>query len=233
MERKLKIILCTLLIILIALIAFAGVYVKDGVIFKSKLPDYSLSPEFGEKRITSFKISDAEEEVIYDKDGNIVETIPEGANEEDYTKKNEKVNKEDAYTVENYKTVKKVMEGRLENQGVEDYKVRVDENTGKVALELPDNLNTETLLQYMLLKGDFSIKDSEKGDVLIDKTQVKTAKAVYTNTQSGGVVVVLSIKFNKEGKEKLAEISRIYLKSEDTIEVEENTAEDQNVDDNA
>lgn len=227
MERKLKIILCTLVIVLITLIAFAGVYVKDVVIFKSKLPEYSLAPEFGEKRITSLKISEEENEIIYDKDGKIVDAIPEGANEEDYEKKKEKVNKEDAYKAENYKIVKKVIEGRLENQGVEDYKVRVDENTGKATIELPDDLKTDTLIQYMLLKGDFSIKDSKTGDILMDKTQVESAKAVYTNSQNGGVVVILNIRFNKEGKVKLAEISKEYLKTEDTNKTEENETENE------
>ncbi len=227
MERKLKIILCTLVIVLITLIAFVGVYVKDVVIFKSKLPEYSLAPEFGEKRITSLKISEEENEIIYDKDGKIVDAIPEGANEEDYEKKKEKVNKEDAYKAENYKTVKKVIEGRLENQGVEDYKVRVDENTGKATIELPDDLKTDTLIQYMLLKGDFSIKDSKTGDILMDKTQVESAKAVYTNSQNGGVVVILNIRFNKEGKVKLAEISKEYLKTEDTNKTEENETENE------
>ncbi|MCI8396363.1 MAG: hypothetical protein HFJ52_01360 [Clostridia bacterium] len=227
MERKLKIILCTLVIVLITLIAFVGVYVKDVVIFKSKLPEYSLAPEFGEKRITSLKISEEENEIIYDKDGKIVDAIPEGANEEDYEKKKEKVNKEDAYKAENYKIVKKVIEGRLENQGVEDYKVRVDENTGKATIELPDDLKTDTLIQYMLLKGDFSIKDSKTGDILMDKTQVESAKAVYTNSQNGGVVVILNIRFNKEGKVKLAEISKEYLKTEDTNKTEENETENE------
>ena len=227
MERKLKIILCTLVIVLITLIAFVGVYVKDVVIFKSKLPEYSLAPEFGEKRITSLKISEEENEIIYDKDGKIVDAIPEGANEEDYEKKKEKINKEDAYKAENYKIVKKVIEGRLENQGVEDYKVRVDENTGKATIELPDDLKTDTLIQYMFLKGDFSIKDSKTGDILMDKTQVESAKAVYTNSQNGGVVVILNIRFNKEGKVKLAEISKEYLKTEDTNKTEENETENE------
>lgn len=231
MERKLKIILCTLLIVLIALIGFAGVYVKDVVIFKNKLPNYSLAPEFAEKRITSLKISEEENEIIYDKEGKVVDAIPEGANEADYEKKKEKVNKEDAYKTENYKLVKEVIEGRLENQGVEDYKVRVDENTGKATIELPDDLKTDTLIQYMLLKGDFSIKDSKTGDILMDKAQVKSAKAVYTNSQDGGVLVILSIKFNKEGKAKLEEISKEYLKAEDTNETNTEEAENQEDDD--
>lgn len=231
MERKLKIILCTLLIVLIALIGFAGVYVKDVVIFKNKLPNYSLAPEFAEKRITSLKISEEENEIIYDKEGKVVDAIPEGANEADYEKKKEKVNKEDAYKTENYKLVKEVIEGRLENQGVEDYKVRVDENTGKATIELPDDLKTDTLIQYMLLKGDFSIKDSQTGDILMDKAQVKSAKAVYTNSQDGGVLVILSIKFNKEGKAKLEEISKEYLKAEDTNETNTEEAENQEDDD--
>lgn len=231
MERKLKIILCVLLIVLITIIAFLGVYSKDTVIFKNKLPKYSLASEFEEKRITGFTVSNEEIEVIYDKDGNKLDSIPEGANEEEYTKKNEKVNEEQAFTTQNYKLVKEIFDARLESIDVEDYKVRLDENNGNVTVELPNNSNTDTWIQYLQCKGDFSMTDSKDGTVLIDKSDVKEAKVLYRNEETGGVTVYFDIVFNKEGKQKLLEISKEYMKTEetsDTNEVAENNTVNEN-----
>lgn len=231
MEKKLKIILCILLIILITVIGFVGVYSKDTVVFKEKLPKYALAAEFEEKRIVSFKISDEEKEIIYDKDGNKVDSIPEGANEEEYKKEKEKINKEENLTSENYKKVKEIFTARLEASGVEDYKVRLDETNGNITVELPSSLKTDTWIQYLQCKGDFSMTDSKDGTVLIDKSDVKEAKVLYRNDETGGVMVYFDIVFNKEGKQKLLETSKSYMKIENetnTNETEDNTTEDEN-----
>ena len=55
-------------------------------------------------------------------------------------------------------------------------------------------------------------------EILLNNDDVKDAKVLYNNTQSG-VNVYLEIEFNKQGKEKLQEISRTYNSnavSEDT-----------------
>ena len=213
MERKLKIILSIAVVVLIALISFLGVYVKDTVIFKNKLPDYEASSDIGEKRITSFVFGT--KETIYDKEGNKVDSIPEGANEADYRKETENVNSEESLNSDNYKKVKEIFDGRLKSLNVEDYKVRVDESTGNVTVELEEGLNTDTLIQYLTCTGDFNMKDAENGDILLDKSDVKLAKVLYSNASADGVTVYLDIQFNKEGKEKLAEISRKYVKPEE------------------
>lgn len=225
MEKKLKIILCIAVIILASIIAFAGVYSKDSGIFKSKLPSYVLGSEFGQKRVSQLVVSNDTKEVIYDKDGNIVDAIPDGAKEEDYRKEQEKENKEEAFTIDNYKKVKEIFEGRLKSLGIEDYVIRVDENTGDTVVELEEGLDTDTTLQYLLCTGDFSITDSKDKTVLLDKSDIKEAKVVYARGTSG-VQVYLDIVFDKEGKEKLAEISRTYLKIED-----ENSNNEENTDD--
>lgn len=214
MEKKLKIILAVVVTILMALVSFVGVYTKDGVVFKSKLPDYKISSNFKNKRITSFMPCDDENEVIYDKDGNKVDSIPEGANEEDYRKEKEKVNKEENLTPENYEKVKETFEKRLNSLGVSYYEIRLDKETGLIAVELEDNLETDMLLEELLYKGDFSITDSESGNVLIDKANIKSAEVAYRNTEEG-VTVYLDIKFDKEGAKKLQEISKEYLKPEE------------------
>lgn len=224
MERKLKIILCIAVVILIAVISFVGVYIKDTVLFKNKVPDYNLSSDFGEKRITGFIFNT--KETIYDKDGNKVDSIPEGANEADYRKEKENANSEEVLNTNNYKKVKEIFEGRLKTLNVEDYKIRMDENTGDITVELAENENTDKIIQYLSCTGDFSLKDAENGEVLLDRNNVKVAKVLYSNASSDGVTVYLGIQFDKEGKEKLAEISRKYVKPEETEKEEGENSEE-------
>ncbi len=229
MEKKLKIVLCALIILLIAIIAFIGVYSKDGTTYKNMLPDYLLSSEFTGKRLTYFKINDKTEEKIYDKDGKEVDSIPEGANEADYKKENVKINADDKLNVENYKKVKEIFTGRLETLGVTDFTIRLDEETGEIVAELLDDMNTDELLQYLQCQGDFSMSDSKDGTVLISKEDVKKASVVYGRTETGGIEVYLKIDFTKEGAKKLAEVSRNYLKTEEEHEEsEENKQDDEN-----
>lgn len=228
MERKLKIILCVVIVILIALVSFIGVYTKDTVLFKNNLPDYLLSSDFEGKRITSFVIDDSTEDIIYDKDGKKVDSIPEGANKDDYTQETKKVNSDENRRTENYKKVKEIFDGRLKSLNVSDYKVRLNESTGNVTVELEDNINTDELIQYLLCTGDFSIKDSKEGNVLLDKSDIKDAKVIYSNATSEGVRVYLDIIFNKEGTQKLREVSREYKKTEENNSDEENKEENDN-----
>ncbi len=221
MEKKLKIALCVLIIVLISIIGFVGVYSKGTISYESDMPDYTLASELTGKRITYFTVDTSEEEVIYDQDGNEVDEIPEDANEEDYTTETVKANSDESLTAENYELVKEIFEGRLEDLGVEDYLVRVDKETGDVIVELEDNTITDTMLQYLLAQGDFSMTDSEDGTVLLEKSDVKEASVVYSSSSSGAIVVYLDIKFTSEGTKKLEEVSQNYLEIEDDDEEEE------------
>lgn len=232
MERKLKIILCIAIVALIALISFVGVYVKDTVVFEKKLPNYEYASDFGEKRITSLVFST--NEVIYDKNGNKVDSIPEGAKESDYRKEKENANSEEVLNADNYKKVKEILEGRLKDLNVEDYKIRVDNSTGSVCVEFAETEDTDRYIQALSAKGDFSLTDAETKDVLLDRSNIKEAKVVYSNASTNGVTVYLDIQFDKEGKEKLAEISRTYVEPEKTENEEgENSEEATNVEENS
>ncbi len=205
-----------------------GVYSKKVNSYESVLPDYTLATELSGKRVTHFKINDGTEEKIYDNEGKEVTSIPEGANEEDYRREEIKINPDENLTKENYKKAKEILQGRLKTLGVADYAVRLNEDTGDVIIELPDNIITDTILQYLLCKGDFSMQDSESKAELMKKSDIKSASVVYGNGQTGEVTVYLSIKFNKEGTQKLAEISKEYIKVEEEHEhneVENETTE--------
>lgn len=218
MEKKLKIVLCTLIIILIVIIAFMGVYSKNLNIYKSEIPEYLLASELKGKRMTYFKVNEGTEEKIYDKEGKEVDSIPEGENEADYRKEQVKINSEEALTEENYQKAKEIFDGRLNELGVEDYSVRLNKANGEMVVELDDDKLTDTLLRYLLCKGDFVMKDSADDTVLMERSDIKNASVTYGNTGTGSVTVYLSIKFNKEGAKKLSEVSKNYLKVETTDE---------------
>ncbi len=221
MERRLKIALFVLIILLIAIVSFVGVYSKGLFSYESVLPDYILSAELTGKRISYFTLDDSSEDKIYDEDGNEVEEIPEDATEGNYTISSVKVNPDESLTVENFEKVKKIFEGRLKELGVEYYSVRLDSENGDIVVELEDNIITDTLLQYLLANGDFSMIDSEDETVLLDKSDIKKASVVYGSSDTGAVVVYLDIKFTSEGAKKLEEVSRNYLEIEETEETDE------------
>ena len=114
MEKKLKNSLIILVIILISLISFAGIYSKRVGKYVNILPEYTIGSNLTGKRVLEIKLSDATEKIIKDSDGNVVEEIPEGANEEDYTTAEEPINKEEKLTKQNYNKVKDIISKRLD-----------------------------------------------------------------------------------------------------------------------
>ena len=224
MEKKLKIVLCIVVIILITVVAILGVYTKDSVLFKNHLPEILLSSDFEGKRVSSLVVDDGLKDVIFDSEGKEVKSIPEGANEADYKKEQVKINPDENLKTENYKKVKEILDGRLKSLGVGTYTVRLDENTGNAAIELEENFDTDNILLVLTSKGDFSITDSESGKVLLGREDLKNAKVLYNNANANGVVVYLNFAFNKEGAKKLNEISKEYI----LLEPEEGSEEKEN-----
>lgn len=220
--KALKRTLIILLIILLALISFGGIYIQKTKFVENILPEYKLGPDFTGLRNTGLKVSDATKDIYYDLDGNVVDE--EGKNT---TKKVESVNKEENLTKDNYKKAKEIIEKRLEkikqvqytsagiveNKAIDYYTIKQNEETGKIELKLPENANTDMVLRYVATKGDFTIVD-DQDNVLMDNSYIKEAYVGYSSTSSG-VTVYLTIQFDKQGTEKLKEISNTFIKTTD------------------
>lgn len=220
--KALKRTLIILLIILLALISFGGIYIQKTKFVENILPEYKLGPDFTGLRNIGLKVSDATKDIYYDLDGNVVDE--EGKNT---TKKEESVNKEENLTKDNYKKAKEIIEKRLEkikqvqytsagiveNKAIDYYTIKQNEETGKIELKLPENANTDMVLRYVATKGDFTIVD-DQDNVLIDNSYIKEANVGYSSTSSG-VTVYLTIQFDKQGTEKLKEISNTFIKTTD------------------
>ncbi len=220
--KALKRTLIILLIILLALISFGGIYIQKTKFVENILPKYKLGPDFTGLRNIGLKVSDATKDIYYDLDGNVVDE--EGKNT---TKKVESVNKEENLTKDNYKKAKEIIEKRLEkikqvqytsagiveNKAIDYYTIKQNEETGKIELKLPENANTDMVLRYVATKGDFTIVD-DQDNVLMDNSYIKEAYVGYSSTSSG-VTVYLTIQFDKQGTEKLKEISNTFIKTTD------------------
>lgn len=180
------------------------------------LPEYRLSTNLSGTREVTLKVTEDTNEIVYDSEGKKVEDgyDEDGKLKEGYTKVDEKINKAEVLTQENYKNAKKVLEKRLQVLGVEEYTIRQELTSGLITINLPENSDTDEIVSNLEYKGKFEIIDSETEEILISNKDVKEAKVAYANTDFG-TSVYLSIEFNKEGKKKLEEITKTYISSTD------------------
>lgn len=205
-------ILTVIIIILLSVVSFVGIYVIDKNSMKNIIPEYKLGMDLYGARNIAIKVDDSTETKKYDADGNLVTDV---SSEEYAEEVEEPVNSPEMLTAENYKLVKDIIEDRLNYMQVEGYLLRYDESTGEINLELPENSSTDYIAQYTITKGEFKVSDNDTSEVLLTNADLKSAKVQY-NTDSTGTTVYLSIEFNKEGTKKLQDISKTYIKSEDS-----------------
>lgn len=233
--KKVKLLTITLIIVLVAMVAFVGVYVKKQNRMEDKVRDYSYSMDLKGTRNVTLKVSKENKTTIKDSNGNEVKNSENLTDEEitqkGYTKEETPYNSEEALTVENYKKSKEILEKRLEAMNVQNYVIKLNEQTGDIILELAEDEKTDSIISNVGTTGKFEIVDTQTNEVLITNKDIKLANVMYgsgssTGTTSSGTTVYLNIEFTKEGKQKLEEISNKYIKSEDTG-ADENTTENE------
>lgn len=207
-EEKLKVTLVILVIILISLVSFGGIFVQKTNFVKNIIPDYQLGMDLKGGRMIGLSIDASTNTIIYDENGNVV--TEEGENT---TKKEEPVNPEDMLTVEKYKESKKTIEKRLKDMGVVDYTIRQDEANGKLYITIPEDSNTDLIAQYMVMKGAFAVVNDD-GEVLLNNSHIEKAQVGYS-ADYNGTTVYLTIQLNKEGKEIFKDITNTYIKTTD------------------
>lgn len=203
------------IILLLSLISFVGIYVKDKNTMKNVIPEYKLGTDLYGARNILIKVDDSTTTKKYDSDGNLVKDSSDGdENNENITEVEEKVNPDELRTADNYEAVKNIIEARLKYMKVEDYLLRFDESTGDISLEVSENSNTDYIAQYTITKGEFKIVDNDTSEVLLTNADLKEAKVQYS-TSTSGTTVYLTIEFNQDAVEKLRDISNTYISSTD------------------
>lgn len=224
--KKIKILTITLLIVLVTMVAFFGVYKQVQNRMEDQVKEYSYAMDLTGARKVRLKIDTATKEVIKDKDGNKVESATDEEIEENgYTKEEVPVNSEEVLNADKYKETKKIIEKRLKKLGVKNYVIRQDEESGEIIIELPENDNTDKVVSNLSMIGKFEISDADTKEVLLNNNDIKVVETLY-NTASAGTTVYLQIEFNKEGTKKLEEISNTYVKTETSTETTEETSEE-------
>lgn len=222
--KGLKITVIVLLIILLSMVSFIGIYVQDKNQVKNILPEYILSRDLKGHRRIELKVNDEVKETKkYDADNNLItDDTTEVARTEEI-----KVNSEEMLTKENYEASKKVIEKRLEEMQVNNYDIRQNLENGTIILELPEDDNTDRTVGQLSLQGKFEIIDKDSNEVLMTNDDLKSVQSRYGTTSSGTTSIVLNIQFNKEGTEKFKNITNTYIQTTKTVEQEGGEAKEE------
>ena len=184
------------------MISFVGIYQKNKNKMENKVKDYSYSMSLNGARTIKLKVN--------------TESTDDVPN-----------NSEEVLTAENYKKSKEVIEKRLNKMNVEEYTTSVNEATGEITIQIPEqNSQTDTIIGNLNTVGKFEILDSETKEVLLNNDDIKSSEVLY-NTTNSGTSVYLQIEFNKNGKDKLKNVSQTYVSVNNTTNntTENNVAE--------
>ena len=210
--KGLKLTLIILVIVLLAIISFGGIFVQSKGQYINILPEYQLARDLKGYRKIVLKVSDEVKETIkYDAEGNVIsatDTETEVARTEE-----KKVNSEEILTQENYEKVKAVVEKRLSKMHVTDYVIKQSNENGTIILEVPENENTDVIVGQMYSQGKFEIVDNDTNEVLMTNDDIKSVRAGYGSNASGTVTVFINFEFNKEGTEKFKNITNTYVET--------------------
>lgn len=228
MVKGIKITTIVLLIVLISMIGFLGIYAKNKNTMSNTVKDYTYAMDLEGARNIKLQLNTSSKEVIKDSEGKIIESATDEEIEKNgYVKEQIPNNSEDAKTEENYKKAKQIIEKRLDSLDVRQYNISLNSKTGEMNIQIPEDANTDRVVGQLNTVGKFEIIDSETKEVLMTNDDIKSSDVLY-NTTSTGTGVYLEIAFNKEGKKKIEEISKTYVKLEDNNTNTENNTTTEN-----
>ena len=223
-EQKLKIIVLILIIVLVSLMSFGGLFIQNNGKMVNLLPNYIKGMDLKGYRYITLEVAEDEEHNHDNEEEKVEESAQTAEQQTEVDAKKDFIN------------AKKIIEKRLKEMNVAQYTVAQDEQTGRIIINMVEDTATDTVIQYLYTTGNLTIEDPE-GNVLLDSSQIKQVKTMYANTNNG-TSIYLNIEFNKEGKEILRNISNEYRIPENTEEdteekatenVEENTEESKEV----
>lgn len=230
-QKVITVITVTILVAILAVASFIGVYKLKDYRVRNVVPEYKYGKQFSKSREVRLIVDETLTETkIYDKDGNEVLNPEDGVEyteENGYKKVETTTGAEDVLTQDNFKKAKNIIAKRLRGLKVEEYSIKQDKETGDITVDLTENDDTDEYITVLTTKGTFQVVDSEDTDnVLLDNSNIKDVKVVYGQTQTG-MIVYLQVKFDKDGAKKLEEISKIYVETKVEGTNEEGEPEEQ------
>lgn len=237
--KKVKTLTIVLIIVLLTAIAVLGIYIPKQNRMENIVKDYTYSMDLKGGRVIALKADASNKTIIKDKDGKEIadaESLSEEElNEKGYVKEEVPYNSSEVLNENNYKKSKEIIEKRLQNLGLQNYEIRLNEQNGDIMVKIPEDSATDEIVSNLGTTGKFEIVDSQTNEVLMDNGDIEKANVMYgSNPDSAGTMVYLNIEFDKEGTKKLEEISGKYKNEENTSNTtnEENTTDDTNTENN-
>ena len=134
------------------------------------------------------------------------------------------VNAEEVLTKDNFNKVREIIEKRLNYLNTEEYDIRVDSETGKIILNMPEETKTDDIATIITQPGDFNIIATDTEEVLLTKNDIKNID-VKRYRRDDGTLVYLEIQFKNDVRQKLEDISKEYV----TITEEDGTTKNKTV----
>jgi len=103
-------------------------------------------------------------------------------------------------TADELKAVKAILERRLDQRGITDCEVVIDEDAGQVLVRLPDeeDFDFETMLEELGKRELLTFKDPE-GNIIITGENVIEVGKIFTDTNGISVSYYVPLKFDSEG----------------------------------
>lgn len=229
--KKYRRILTVIIILVVALIMFAtffGINIKNENGEKVNLiPNLKLGMEFGKTRVITAAVNQETTKTVYDAEGNVVEQEEgvEYTEEAGYTIEENPINADSLKTLANYKKAKEIIEKRLKQNNISQYFIDMNEITGKMKIEIPEDSNADEIESIIKNTGSLILLDGQTFEVVFDSSYLEKAEVMYSqgDVETG---VFLQLSFNEEGTKKLQELNNIYVETTTQQTNEEGEVED-------
>lgn len=229
--KKYKKTLTVIIIFVVAIMmcaSFFGIYkVNENGERINLVPNLKLGMEFGDTRVITATVNDQIVTTIYDAEGQVVapEEGVEYTEEDGYTTVEEKTNKDEDRTIENYEKSRDIIKERLEKNNVSQFFIEINETNGELKIQIPEDANADSVQDIIQNSGSFMLLDGETFEVVFDSSYLDKAEVMYSqgDLETG---VFLQLNFNEEGTAKLQELNNIYVETTTTQTNEEGEEEE-------
>lgn len=224
-SKTLKILLIALIIILISIISFIGIYNKGN---NNLIPEYLLGrniqgsivikytpSELESNKEESNQESENSEEVenTENTEESKEENVEESSNIKEETTEDIAEDTNSSLTEENFIKSKKIIQKRLDDLGLNDYEIRLNNTTGEIYVIMSDDDKIDSAIEVLSYEGKFEIRDAETDEVLLNNDDISDVKVGYGSPSgsSSDLSAYITINFNKQGANKLLDISNQYV----------------------
>ena len=206
-KNTLKTILIILIIVLIGLVSFGGIYVKNLNTMKNVVKDYNYGMDFSKTLLIGLKVEEQEDESSSEETTQNEETTEEATQETTGNTEEKVIAKNDV------DSAKQKIEHRLEALGVEEFYIRANYADGSMMLELPDGTNTDFISDVTAV-GDFTIEDNDK-NILGNSDIIKDVKYTLDRTSYSVPCVKIELQFKNDFVKNLVNNQNNYLSTTD------------------